>query len=266
MKRNVPPPDPATWDFTSCPQDEVRACLYYEAARESDAVEEYRNSETFEDSPIKSPALGTQYIAFTTPEFPGTPWLRISPEARQERVCQAMLADARWRSDDGLVVPPYDLSEFVEFFSKHVDSICGTNPEESPAPPTPVYHLPGKKVTWVALKLDWSKSKKRLGEEFKDFLKELPHDFASKSTGRCNHRDLLNELGAKRLRDHCLIQHPRNFLKSARAVWKSHGLACPFNTTETMGKAIVRVEKFIEELYRLRKDEEGRDFLSIPVI
>lgn len=267
MKR-PPPLDAANWDFTSCPPGQVRACLYYEAARESGAVKEYQCSEVFRNSPITSPALGTQYIAFFCPEFPDTPWLHISEDLRKERLREAELADLRWRGQDGIVVPNYTLSRFNEELARGQLDFEMSDLQDG-LPNFGIRNMEEGKTTWVAVALDWSKSKNTLKREFQELLDRLPDTFASKPPGKCNHLDLLNALGAKRLRDHCEMHGVPHVLQSAIKMWRGDGSrSCPYNENniDGMRKAIARFKKFLATLYVLKRQPDDRDLLSIQAI
>ena len=185
---DMKPPAIEEWDFSHCPEDELKDCVRYEYSREREEVRarvaKLRDPKHISDNPYPGDAVYYYDQWFSTffrlfAEFPGTPWLKIKPADRRARVKEC----AKWDS-------PF-MSVYPERLQND-DDLYPCFPMDVGASVVHSVH---------AVEVDWTASNDALKKAFDQWLidNRPKHDIQLDQTGRVSDRELLKYLGAYRL-------------------------------------------------------------------
>ena len=264
MRKIPPPPNPKTWDFSSCPPDEVTACLYYECSREVPAEVEQVRAARPELNDSQLSRLGIKHAAYKFSEFPDHPWLALDKVDRKEFVDRILHPPVRKYlgyegkdPNDALRINPGDVWEIIDLLKIQY--------EETQEPPWKKGVTVGfisqedRSGSRVLLDLDWTQSDRKLKADFAKLLKRRRPEECKTKMGRNNHRDLLNGLAGLRLIEHFRASKTPNPPETTLKVWRESGAGCPYNEPRALRASIRRVKLFMQKEFVVGRagEQEG---------
>jgi hypothetical protein len=183
-----PRPNVEEWDFSSCPEDEIEYCCYYEYARENGDIKKkvaaLRATGAGEPRLFPGDAAYYQNHWFNTffslfVEFPDTPWLKVGAAVRYKRCKECYKFDA----------------PFMDVFPERL----ANDQEAYPYFPEDVGSMSLHSVH--AVEIDWTASNDAIKRAFDQWLEASRPSAEAHwdQTGRVTDRELLKYLGAFRL-------------------------------------------------------------------
>jgi hypothetical protein len=167
------------WDFSDCPEKELKSCCYYEYVRETflsrDSFERGHDEETVPHppaDPFYDQRRAARNFFAGLAGFPNEPWVNLCPQKRRDRI--EFLGERRFRA-----IP---LNEFGAFKGRKRAAM----PEGS------------LRKIYVA-RVDWADCDQGLVRTFKAWLKANRPNNCKQQTGKRSPKDELTFLGAYRL-------------------------------------------------------------------